>query len=108
MKITEAQLRKGIRKMIREQVEMERPFDYDHGFNDYSDETDLQRSMFDLGKNHGWDNQVEQFPNDSDYAEGYAQGQVELERGEQPKWENESPADDEDPYGENPWAYLDY
>lgn len=107
MKITKSQLRHGIRQMIREQAEMERPFDYDNGFNDYDGETELQRSMFDLGKSHGWDNISPEFPNDIDYADGYDQGQEELGRGEEPKWANAGSAVDEDPYGEDPWAQLD-
>lgn len=94
MKITEAQLRHGIRKMIREQL--------DSPYYDYSDETEEQRQMYDMGYRHGLINQVEQFPDDEDYLEGYAAGYAH----EPVEEVTDSPGDDS-LYGENPGRWLD-
>jgi hypothetical protein len=98
MKISEQKLRRGIRKMIREQL--------DSPHFDYSDETDNQRDMFDLGRSHGETNQVEQFPNDEDYTAGYAAGAIEFEGSDFERLAMGSAGDDS-LYGENPGRWLD-
>ena len=56
MKITEAQLRKGIRKMIREQFNETLP-----------GENDMHR----VGGDDAYANKLPQMPDDDDYMEGY-------------------------------------
>jgi len=64
MKVTEAQLRKGIRKMIHEQ---------------FNNEISVEEDIFRAGEDDAFDGNPPRMPDDPDYMMGYQQATDELD-----------------------------